>query len=148
MSDKKQESQIYFLDNQEYFGSRHSLYSDPMSGEEYKDNDERFILLAKSVFELINKLGWIPDIIHCNDWQCGLVPVYLKTMFNNDPTFENIKCLYTVHNLAYQGVFPKTSFSKTGLDEKLNTNEGVLHNNKLNYLKSGLLFADGINYSK
>ena len=142
---QKARVQIYFLDNQEYFGSRHSLYSDPMSGEEYKDNDERFILLAKSVFELINKLGWIPDIIHCNDWQCGLVPVYLKTMFNNDPTFENIKCLYTVHNLAYQGVFPKTSFSKTGLDEKLNTNEGVLHNNKLNYLKSGLLFADGIN---
>ncbi len=73
--------QIYFLDNQEYFGSRNGLYLDPRTGEEYPDNDERFILLAKSVFELITKLGWIPDIIHCNDWQCGLVPAYLKDQF-------------------------------------------------------------------
>lgn len=142
---QKARVQIYFLDNQEYFGSRHSLYSDPMSGEQYKDNDERFILLAKSVFELINKLGWIPDIIHCNDWQCGLVPVYLKTIYGDDPTFANIKCLYTVHNLAYQGEFPKASFAKTGLDEKLCNNDAMLHKNKLNFLKSGLLYSDSIN---
>src|SRR3989337_2162643 len=59
--------QIYFLDNHDYFGSRNSLYTDPMTGEDYPDNDERFILLSRSVFKLISKLGWIPDIIHCND---------------------------------------------------------------------------------
>ena len=97
--------QIYFLDNQEYFGSRNSLYQDPRTGENYPDNDERFILLAKSVFELITKLGWIPDIIHCNDWQCGLVPAYLKNNFKDEEQFSTFKTLFTIHNLAYQGNF-------------------------------------------
>ncbi len=142
---QKARVQIYFLDNQEYFGSRHSLYNDPITGEEFQDNDERFILLAKSVYELIERLGWIPDIIHCNDWQCGLVPVYLKILARKYPELKEIKCLYTVHNLAYQGEFPKSSFAKTGLPEELNSNDYLLHKNKLNFLKSGLVFADAIN---
>ena len=73
--------QIYFLDNEEYFKSRSSLYTDPLTGKDYPDNDERFTLLSKSVFELISKLGWEPDIIHCNDWQTGLIPAYLKTVY-------------------------------------------------------------------
>ncbi|MFA7288444.1 MAG: glycogen synthase GlgA [Melioribacteraceae bacterium] len=142
---QKTRVQIYFLDNNDYYGSRHSLYSDPMTGEEYADNDERFILLARSIFDLIQKLGWIPDIIHCNDWQCGLIPVYLKTMYNDDPMFENIKTVFTVHNLASQGVFPKSSFAKTGLPNNLEKESGVLQKGKMNFLKSGLLFADAIN---
>ncbi len=104
--------QIYFLDNQEYFGSRNSLYIDPETGADYHDNDERFILLANSVFELISKLGWIPDIIHLNDWQCGLIPAYLKTKFADNEQFSQFKTLFTIHNLAYQGIFPKSSFKK------------------------------------
>ncbi len=142
---QKTRVQIYFLDNIEYYGSRHSLYSDPMTGEDYADNDERFILLARSIFDLIQKLGWIPDIIHCNDWQCGLIPVYLKTMNNDDPMFENIKTIFTVHNLASQGVFPKSSFVKTGLPKKLEAESGVLQKGKMNFLKAGLLYADAIN---
>jgi starch synthase len=137
--------QIYFLDNQEYFGSRNSLYSDPMTGKDYSDNDERFIILNRAVFELIIKLGWIPDIIHCNDWQCGLIPAYLKTIYQNEENFDKFKTLFTIHNLAYQGEFSKTSFKKTGLPEKLNSDKGILHKGKLNYMKSGLLFADTIN---
>ena len=83
--------QIYFLDNQEYFGSRNSLYSDPMTGLDYDDNDERFIILNRAVFELILKLGWIPDIIHCNDWQCGLIPAYLKNVYQGEPNFDKFK---------------------------------------------------------
>ncbi|MCK9279116.1 MAG: glycogen synthase GlgA [Melioribacteraceae bacterium] len=142
---QKTRVQIYFLDNNDYYGSRHSLYSDPMTGEEYADNDERFILLARSIFDLIQKLGWIPDIIHCNDWQCGLIPVYLKTMYNDDPMFENIKTVFTVHNLAAQGVFPKSSFIKTGLPKNLEKESGVLQKGKMNFLKGGLLFSDAIN---
>src|SRR4030042_6551597 len=98
--------QIYFLDNSEFYGSRHSLYNDPLSGDDYPDNDERFILLSRAVFELITKLGWVPDVIHCNDWQCGLIPAYLKTMPKKDPLFKRIKSLFTIHNLTFQGVFP------------------------------------------
>ena len=137
--------QIYFLDNQEYFGSRNSLYSDPMTGKDYEDNDERFIILSRAVFELIIKLGWIPDIIHCNDWQCGLIPAYLKTVYKNEENFDKFKTLFTIHNLAYQGEFPKSSFKKTGLPESLNSDKGILHKGKLNFMKSGLLFADIIN---
>lgn len=142
---QKARVQIYFLDNQEYFGSRHSLYSDPLSGEEFADNDERFILLARSVFELVAKLGWVPDVIHCNDWQCGLIPAYLKTIYNTDEMFKNVKSLFTIHNLQDQGVFSKTTFDKTGLPEKYKSDDGLIHKNKVNFLKSGLIFADSIN---
>jgi len=138
--------QIYFLDNQEYFKSRNSLYSDPMTGKDYPDNDERFILLSRSVMELIIKLGWIPDIIHCNDWQCGLIPAYLKTVYKDQEGFDQFKTLFTIHNLAYQGVFPPTTFKKTGLPKELeSSSKGIVHNGKVNFMKSGLLFADMIN---
>ncbi len=137
--------QIYFLDNQEYFGSRNSLYVDPHTGNDYPDNDERFVLLSNSVFELISKLGWIPDLIHCNDWQCGLIPAYLKTRFKDDETFSNFKTLFTIHNLAYQGTFPKSKFNNTGLPDELNSEKGIEIYNKLNFMKSGLMFADVIN---
>lgn len=137
--------QIYFLDNQEYFGSRNSLYVDPMTGEDYPDNDERFVLLNRSVFELICKLGWIPDIIHCNDWQCGLIPAYLNTIYKDEEQFKNFKTLFTIHNLAYQGIFNKSSFHKTGLPEELNSEKGIEIYGKLNFMKSGLMYADTIN---
>ncbi len=137
--------QIYFLDNQEYFGSRNSLYIDPVTGDDYPDNDERFMLLATSVFELISKLGWIPDIIHCNDWQTGLVPAYLKTVFKENQQFVQFKTLFTIHNLAYQGMFPKSSFSKLGLPEELNSEKGMEIYGKINFMKSGLMYADVIN---
>ena len=137
--------QIYFLDNDEYFGSRNSLYSDPMTGKDYKDNDERFILLSLSIAELIQKLGWIPDIIHCNDWQCGLIPAYLKEASKTIEQFNGFKTLFTIHNLEYQGVFPLSTFNKTGLPEQLNSAKGLQLNGKINFMKSGLLYADVIN---
>ncbi|HET55768.1 MAG TPA: glycogen synthase GlgA [Ignavibacteria bacterium] len=137
--------QIYFLDNEDYFGNRPSLYINPLTGNDFEDNDERFILLAKSVFELISKLGWVPDIIHCNDWQCGLIPAYQKTLFKDDETFKSIKTLFTIHNLSFQGEFPKSSFSKTGLPEELNNTKGVIHDGKINFMKTALTFADSIN---
>jgi starch synthase len=137
--------QIYFLDNPEYFGSRISLYTDPVSGKDYADNDERFILLSRSVFELISKLGWIPDIIHCNDWQTGLVPAYLKTTFNDEEQFKSFKTLFTIHNMAYQGEFSKQTFVKTGLPNDTSTEKALEHNGKINFMKSGLHFADAIN---
>jgi starch synthase len=136
--------QIYFLDNPEYYGSRHSLYADPITGEDYPDNDERYIILARAVFELIIKLGWAPDIIHCNDWQTALIPAYLKTLYKNDPEFKPIKSVFTVHNLGVQGVFPKSTFAKTGLPKELESEKGILHKGKVNYLKAGLLYADMI----
>lgn len=138
--------QIYFLDNQEYFGSRNSLYEDPRTGKDYPDNDERFILLSRAVMELIIKLGWIPDVIHLNDWQCGLIPAYLKTIYKDHESFDKFKTLFTIHNLAYQGEFPVSTFHKTGLPKELESvSKGIIQNGKVNFMKSGLMFADVIN---
>jgi starch synthase len=134
------------LDNQEYFGSRNGLYLDPKTGKDYPDNDERFILLNRAVMELIIKLGWIPDIIHLNDWQCGLVPAYLKTIYKDQEGFDQFKTLFTIHNIAYQGTFNQTTFSKTGLPKELESaSKGILQDGKVNFLKSGLMFSDVIN---
>ncbi len=140
----KSRVQIYFLDNDDYFANRHSLYSDPLSGKDFPDNDERFVLLAKSVFELIKKLGWIPDVIHCNDWQTALIPAYLKTVYKDEPLFAKIKTLFTVHNIEKQGIFSKKNFAKLGLPDVLNSEKGVIQNDKINFLKTGLTFADTI----
>ncbi len=138
--------QIYFLDNDEYFGKRHSLFTDPITGEDFEDNDERFILLSKAVFELITKLGWYPDIIHCNDWQCGLIPAYLRAFTANNPLFSKIKSLFTIHNLAVQGSFPFESFAKTNLPDEYNNDfTGVISKGRLNFMKSALNFSDSIN---
>lgn len=137
--------QIYFLDNQEYYGSRNSLYSDPITEKDYPDNDDRFILMCRAVCELLIKLGWVPDIIHCNDWQCGLIPGYIKNVYMKEPGFDKFKTLFTIHNLGYQGDFPKSTFKKTGFPDALNSEKGIEHKGKINFMKSGLLYADAIN---
>lgn len=137
--------QIYYLDNQEYFGGRHSLYSDPLTNEDYPDNDERFILLARSVFELIQRLLWVPDVIHLNDWQCGMVAPYLRALMDQDPNLKNIKILFTIHNLGFQGIFPKSTFEKTGLPKEFNSEKGIVHKGNVNFLKAGLVYSDMIN---
>jgi starch synthase len=136
--------QIYFLDNIEYFGGRQSLYVDPVTGTDYQDNDERFILFCRSAFELMSKLGWVPDIIHLNDWQSGLIPAYLKTVYKDDPLFQNTKTVLTIHNLAYQGFFPKDIFPKMGLPDELNSEKGIEIYGRLNFMKSGLQYSDVI----
>ena len=120
------------------------MYQDPLKGKDYKDNDERFILLSKSVFDLIDKLGWVPDVIHINDWQTALIPALQKTIYKDNEYFKNIKTLLTIHNIGQQGIFPKTAFAKTGFPETLNSNKGALFNDKLNFLKIGLKYADTI----
>jgi starch synthase len=133
---QKHRVQIYFLDNREYFGGRHSLYTDPLSGKDFSDNDERFILLAKSVFYLINKLGWIPDIIHCNDWQTGLVPAYLKLLDHENENIKKIKTLFTIHNIALQGLFPKSTCKKNRIGRK-NVRKRIHAQEQNQFLESG-----------
>ena len=132
--------QVYFLSNDRYFG-REGLYADPASKQYFPDNDERFIFFCRGVLETLKRLGWQPKIIHCNDWQCGLIPVYLKTIYKDDPYFKNIKTVFTAYNLASHGIFPKASFEKAGLPGSLLEDDGG-KNGKLNFQEAGLSFAD------
>ena len=87
----------YLLDNQYYF-KRDSLYG-------FYDDAERFAFFSRAILEIIPHIGFKPDIIHCNDWQTALTPVYYSTMYANQPGYENIKTVFTIHNIQYQGVY-------------------------------------------
>ena len=98
--------QVYFIDNEEYF-KRKSLYKDE-DGKGFEDNGERAIFFARGVIETIKKLNWVPDVIHLNGWMSSMIPIYLKTFYNNDYYFKNTKIalsLYNEENLELENNF-------------------------------------------
>lgn len=135
--------QVYFLDNHRLF-DRQGLYVHPETKKDYPDNDIRFIFFCRGVLEVLKRLGWAPDIIHCNDWMTGLVPAYLKTLYKDDPFYKDTRSVFTIHNMAYQGIFPHASFARTLLPAALDSEQGVIAYGNLNFLKAGLVFADAL----
>ena len=132
---------IYFLDNEQYYG-RKGLYNYPGTTKDFEDNSERFIYFAQGALEVIEKLKLYPDIVHCNDWQTGLVPVYIKTKYAGTECFKNTKTLLTIHNIAYQGIFWHWDMNLTGLDWSLFNWKQLEFYGKLNFLKGGIVFSD------
>jgi len=130
---------VYFIGKAAYY-DREELYG--TSKGAYSDNAERFIFFSKAVIELCRALDLRPDIIHCNDWQTGLVPVFLKTFFNDHPLFENTGTLFTIHNIAYQGLFWHLDMHLTNLPWDLFTPDGIEFHGKINLLKAGIVGAD------
>ena len=112
------------------------------SGKDYPDNAERFALLSLAALEFAKRAPLPPQVIHCNDWQTALVPVYLKTLYRNDSFFEKTKTLLTIHNLAYQGVFPRSTMPRLGLPLELYNTEQMEFYGNINLLKAGIVFAD------
>jgi starch synthase len=142
--DKKRRLEIYFIDNEDYF-DRRELYRDSKTGDDYTDNDERFVFFAHGVLETIKKMDWKPDVIHVHDWQAGLIPVYLKTIYAGDSFLAGIRTVLTIHNLAYQGVFDKERFPKLNLsDDLFHPTAPFEFYGKVNFLKAAILFADKI----
>ncbi|MEE4198487.1 MAG: glycogen/starch synthase [Bacteroidales bacterium] len=88
--------QVYFIDNEDYFQRKFTLSDE--NGTYFEDNDERCIFFARGVLETVKKLRWTPDIIHCHGWFTGLVPLYIKKAYNEDPLFMNSKVVYSVYN--------------------------------------------------
>ncbi len=130
---------VYLVAHAGFF-DREQLYGTPAG--DYPDNAERFIFFSKAVLAAAKALGWPPDIYHCNDWQTALVPAYLKTLHAADPFFSAARSILTIHNLAYQGLFPPEAFALTGLpQEHFNWRELEFYG-RLNLLKGGIVFAD------
>jgi starch synthase len=127
------------VDHPGYF-DRPGLYGE--GGRDYEDNLERFAFFCRAALGWCRQSGWIPDVIHCNDWQTALVPVYLKTVESKDPDLRQVATLLTVHNLAYQGVFPAEKFPATGLPREMFSPAALEFWGKVNLLKGGLMFAD------
>jgi len=135
---------VYLVEHDDYFG-RGGLYQDPSTGEDYRDNCERFVFFCRAVMEAIRLLDLQVDVIHANDWQTGLVPAYLKLEYSAVPGYEQIGTLFTIHNMAYQGVFWHWDMLLTGLDWKYFNWQQMEFFGNLNLLKTGLIFSDRLN---
>jgi starch synthase len=134
---------VYFLANEGLYG-RKGIYVDPETTRDHPDNDERFIAFCRGSLQSVETLGWKPDIIHCNDWPTGLAPAYLKTLLGTRVYYRGIRTVFTIHNMAYQGVFPRTSFDKTLLPPSAMTGAGLEAAGQMNCLKAGLVYADAL----
>ncbi|MBX3425823.1 MAG: glycogen synthase GlgA [Pirellulales bacterium] len=132
---------VYFIENADYF-DRPQLYRE--DGEDYRDNCERFIFYSRAALEAIPLLGLEPDLVHCHDWQAGLIPAYLRTLYADRPEFDGLPSLLTIHNLAYQGTFWHWDMALTGLDWKYFNWRQMEYYGNLNFLKSGIVFADAL----
>jgi len=128
----------YLIQKDEFY-HRDYLYGTPTG--DYPDNMERFTFLCRMALTLCKELGFKPDIFHCHDWQSGLIPAYLRTLYKEDPFFSGIATVYTIHNIAYQGIFDREKFSLTGLPEEVLNPRGMELWGKMNFMKAGIVYS-------
>ncbi|HBV53291.1 MAG TPA: glycogen synthase GlgA [Clostridiales bacterium] len=127
----------YLLDNQYYF-KRGGLYG-------YYDDAERFAFFSRAVLEIIPYIEFVPDIIHCNDWQTAMIPVFLKDVYFGRPEFAHTRSVYTIHNLKYQGVFsPSVLEELLGLGPQYNCEDKLKYHDGISFMKGGIVFSDRV----
>ncbi len=133
-----------FAIRHDLFFARAGLYQE--QGRDYPDNLDRFSFFCRGVLALLTHFAsaeqWRPDILHLHDWQTALCAVYLKTLYARQPEFTGLQTILTLHNVGYQGQFPKSEFEKTGLPADVFTPAGLEFYGSVNLLKGGILFAD------
>ena len=135
--------QVYFIDNEEYFPSRQMFHD--LEGNFMANNDERMIFYCKGVIETVRKLGWAPDIIHCQGWFASLVPMYIKKLYAQEPLFDNVKVIYSVFDTSFDGVL-SNSLTEKLLFEKLEESDvsGIQQSNINNLHKFAIDYADAV----
>jgi len=128
---------FYLLDNEYYFG-RDGVYG-------YGDDAERFAFFSRAVLDILPAIDFQPDIIHSHDWHTGMIPLLLKAQYQSVPFYSNIRTVFTIHNLLYQGTFPySVLWSLFGLDDRYFHAEGVEYYGNVSYMKAGIVFADRV----
>lgn len=133
-----EEFPLYLVDCPPLF-DRKGFYGE--SGVDYPDNHIRFAVFARAALGVARYL-FRTEILHCHDWQSGLVPAYLRTTFATDPTYLGVRTLFTIHNLGYQGLFPKTALAEVALDPDVYRPDGLEFFGHASYIKGGISFAD------
>jgi len=140
---QQQRMQVYFIDNEEYFPRRQMFHDH--EGNFIENNDERMIFYCKGVIETVRKLGWSPDVIHCQGWFTSLVPMYIKKLYSEDPLFENTKVIYSVFNNGYKGKLSDTIIDKLLFENLSETDLSGLKNLNINTLnKFAISYADAV----
>jgi starch synthase len=131
---------LYFIHQPDFY-NRPSLYQHP-DGSDYPDNAERFTFLSKSVVHLARYLPWQPEIIHAHDWQVGLVPLLVRHEKQTAGWGTAPPVCLTIHNLAYQGIFPRAQYPLTNLPWEYFNTDGVEFYGYLSFLKAAIAFSD------
>lgn len=132
--------QFYFIDYPPFF-ERDGLYGTALG--DYHDNAERFAMFSRAVLEAVKVLG-AGDVLHCHDWQTALVPILLKTLYVGDPAFDKVPCIFTIHNLGYQGLFQPEILPLLMLPWDLFVMSKMEFYGKVNFLKGAIEAADFI----
>jgi len=127
---------VYFIKNDFYF------YRDGYYG--YGDDFERFAFFTKASIEMLHHIGYMPDIMHFNDWHTGLGPTYLRDIYRQFSDFAHIKSLFSIHNLNYQGIFGREILWEVGLNDGYYTSGDLEFNGNISFLKAGILHADAV----
>ena len=131
----------YFIDYKKYF-DREELYG--TSESDYSDNAYRFSFFSKAALAAIKAIDFKCNIIHCNDWQSALVPFYLRYKLDTDNFYKDVKTLFTIHNLAYQGQFPKSVIKDIDIPAKFFNMHALEFYDKVSFMKSGILYSDEV----
>ena len=135
-------AEVYLLEHDRWYGSRRGLYGE--HGRDYGDNAQRFAFLCRAALDLPRALGVVPDLVHLHDWQGALGAWMLRHEHGEERWARRARTVYTIHNLAYQGVFPKELMPATGLPWEVFRYEAMEFYDQLNFMKAGLVFADAI----
>ena len=136
-STTRKDVKFYFIEHKGYF-ERDGLYG-------FIDDGERFAYFQKAVLEMLNQLNYFPEIMHCHDWHTGMLPAMCKEGHSFDERYRNIRFVYTIHNLAFQGNFgPEMLDSCLGLDYRIYDNGNVRYDGGISFMKSGILYADKV----
>ena len=145
--------QVYFIDNEEYFRRKVTLFDS--SEKLVSDNDERMIFFCRGVLETLQMLGWSPDIIHCHGWFTSLLPMYLKSIYKQNAVFEHTKIISSIYNSGFNGTLDKMIFDKIkfdGIEENLITSLKKPNFESLNMhavkFSDGVIFEDDSSKSK
>ncbi len=133
---------LYLVEHDDYFDRPH-LYGEHAT--DYPDNLERFCFFSLALLHGLPQTDWTPDVIHCHDWHTAVIPTYLRAEGREHPVWSDVPCLFTIHNLAYQGSFKLEQFPLTGLTQNSETLASLEHQGKLNLMKGAILCADKVN---
>jgi starch synthase len=133
----------FLLIEKDEFFDRDYLYGTPKG--DFPDNAERFAFFSKAALEAVRHLGFRPDVIHAHDWQAAIALALLRFVYAQDPFFTHTRSLFTIHNLAYHGVFEKDILGRIGLPDSLFNMEDLEFYGRINYLKGGILYATAVN---
>lgn len=132
---------LHLICREEFFDRKRPYWT----GErDYDDNDARFIFFQKAVVEMLRLTDFKADIVHCHDWQTGLLPIFLRDAERRHEVTLALKTVFTIHNIAYQGIFPRKSFALTNLPDELMGIDGLEYYDQMCMLKGGILFADRV----